>query len=355
MQQKIILQFFQLKSTAVFSCALPALLSMASCCFIPMNDTSRKTCNCGPEKNIALSAPQPQKETTPAAGLVAGKPAESLSASNTSFPLDSFSPGADVEYSLQDDETIFKQISQYSSHPSLTTMSSISGSLNIQQNLQRTKAEKKLPLGIKKINSHLVAGPNISFKSSKEDYGNVQHKHKPGIGFQAGIRSDYFFSEKFAVTAGLLFKQNNASEELNYNSPGEPGGGNYNENFTTKYQYNYLSVPILAMYQATENLSVSAGPELNYLVGASSKTDDGDKESLTKNSTKFGVGVQAAVKYKFAGVPIAVELLYDHRISRLNEKTTAYSPGSSYDSPAWNMKGIQLNIVCALCELLKKR
>jgi hypothetical protein len=355
MQQKIIIPSFYLKSASAFNFVLGAVLSLSSCCFIPLNSTTKKPCNCGPEKNIAATAPQPQSKTTPVVGFAADPALEILPGSNTSFQSDDFLPAGISDYSLQDTVSMFHQTSQNKTHPSWITMSSLYSEFPEQQHLLEGRAEKQMPLGIKKINTHLVAGPNVSFKSSKEDYGNVQHKHKPGMGFQAGIRSDYFFSEKFAVSAGLLFKQNNASEELNYNSPGEPGGGNYNENYTTKYKYNYLSVPLLAMYTVTENLSLSAGPELNYLVGASSKTDDGDKESLTKNSTKFGVGVQAAVKYKFAGAPIAVELLYDHRISRLNKKTTSYSPGSSYESPAWNMKSIQLSIVCALCELMKKR
>jgi hypothetical protein len=355
MQQKIIIKSLNVKSITVYNLTLIAIISLGSCCFIPMNTTARKPCNCSPEKNIAVSAPQLQNHYTSDTSVATDQATEILPAFDTNIQSDSFLPVAASDYSLPGIGGAVHYTIQYNSNASLIMKSSLSGDVFEQQYLSKRNTEKKIPLGIKKINTHLVAGPNISFKSSKEDYGSVQHKHKPGTGFQAGIRSDYFFSQKFAVSAGLLFKQNNASEELNYNSPGEPGGGNYNENFTTKYTYNYLSVPLLAMYTVTENLSLSAGPELNYLVGASSKTDDGDKESLTKNSTKFGVGVQAAVKYKFTGVPIAVELLYDHRISRLNKKTTAYSPGSSYDSPAWNMKGIQLSIVCALCELMKKR
>lgn len=47
---------------------------------------------------------------------------------------------------------------------------------------------KGCPFGIRSITSHFIAGPNVSFKSSKEGddvYGDSEHKHQPGGGFSS--------------------------------------------------------------------------------------------------------------------------------------------------------------------------
>ena len=220
---------------------------------------------------------------------------------------------------------------------------------------------KSCPLGIRSIRSHIIAGPNMSFKGSKEGndvYGNNGHKHQPGVGFQVGMGSSLSFTDKFSVNPSLLVKQNNASEKITYNST-EPGGGDPGYESKDKYSYTYLSAPVVASYKVGKQTEVFAGPEINYLLNASVKNDSptgGDnKENITKNSVKLGVGVQAGIKYRIPSgngdSPFGVQLLYEHRISRLNEKN---SDGySTYDAPGWNIKGFQLGVTCSICNLMK--
>jgi hypothetical protein len=217
-------------------------------------------------------------------------------------------------------------------------------------------AEKKMPLGIKSIQSFITMGPNLSFKSSKENYGNVNHKSKPGVGFQFGFGTSYYFTDRFAITPSLLFKHNTATETISYNTTGEPGGGAAQET-STKYSYSYLSVPILATVKINKQLTVMAGPEANLLVGAKTRSKyagNTEKEDISSSSVKAGLGVQAGVKYDIPGSPIGIQLIYDHRISRLNKKSSEYyTGGGGYTTPAWNMKSIQLGVTCAICEFLK--
>lgn len=217
------------------------------------------------------------------------------------------------------------------------------------------KSEKKLPLGIKGISTSIIGGPNLSFKSSKEDYGNTDHKHSPGAGVQLGVTMSCVFSEKFAVAPALIFKSNSATETLGQ-TIGEPGGGDPGNEIKSKYNYSYLSVPVMAQIKVNDQLTLMAGPELNLLLGATVKTTgygDTDKTDIKDNSVKAGAGIQAGVKYNIPNSPIGIQLIYDHRLSRLNEKTTDYYPGGGYETPAWNMKSIQLGVICELCELIK--
>lgn len=212
---------------------------------------------------------------------------------------------------------------------------------------------KKLPLGIKSISTTLVAGPNLSMKRSAEDYGNMNHKSIPGIGYQLGVGAKIGFSDKFAVEPSLMIKHNPASEKLSYaNTGGEPGAST-----TDKYSYTYLSVPIYANIKASEKIDILVGPEMNYLLGANVKYDGGNKESLTSNSIKLGLGLQAGLRYnlpaKSGPSGMGIQVLYDHRLSRLNEKSYSYmGGGSSSEVPAWRMSSFNLMFFADLCELL---
>lgn len=232
-------------------------------------------------------------------------------------------------------------------------------------NIANKPAERKLPLGIKGITTSIIAGPTISFKSTKEDYGASNHKNKPGTGVVLGIGNTLYFSETFAVNASLLFKSNNASDELSYTIPGDPGspgGGGGSSSITkTKTSYSYLSAPILAQIKISNQLTAVVGPEINYLLGASEKPSGyGEKTKITDNSVRVGVGAQAGLRYDFPESPLGIQLLYDQRISSLNKKTQTvdYYPGggggSSYEIPAVHMGSVQVGVTCALCELMKK-
>ena len=225
------------------------------------------------------------------------------------------------------------------------------------------ETEKKLPLGIKGITTSIIAGPTISFKSSKSDNGNNNHKNKPGTGVVLGIGNTLYFSEKFAVNASLLFKSNSATDETSYTIPGDPGGpggGSSNES-KTKSSFSFLSAPILAQIKLSDQLTAVVGPEINYLMGASQKPSGyGEKTKITDNSVRVGLGAQAGLRYEIPNSPLGIQLLYDQRISRLNKKTETvdYYPGGggggSYEIPAVHMSSVQVGVTCALCELMKK-
>jgi hypothetical protein len=214
--------------------------------------------------------------------------------------------------------------------------------------------ESDCPLSQEGRHTHVTAGPNMNFKSAGSDvYPNG--KHHPGIGFQVGFQTVYRFNEKFSVVPGLIFKQNNAKETGEITEGGEPP---YNESYKIedKYSYNYLSAPILAQYNLTESLSLSAGPEINYLLSAkvnSTRTfggeDQKEKRNISDESVRLGVGVQAGVKYEFPDSRWSLELLYDHRLSRLNKKPEDYP----YPTEAWRMKSVQLSAKCRICDLVK--
>lgn len=190
----------------------------------------------------------------------------------------------------------------------------------------------------------ITAGPLLNFKSSAESYGGGYGKHEPGVGLNIGVGTVLPFNKHWAIAPALRFTQKNASEKISYSIPGEPG-----MEFKDKYSYNYLGGSLLAQYRVSRNVSLVAGPEVNYLLSSSMKPSEGEKQSLNKSSTKVGLDLIAGIKYE---IPSAnrrsrwgIQLMYDHRISRLNKKKDE----DGQDVPAYRMKSLQLGVAYNIC------
>jgi Outer membrane protein beta-barrel domain len=201
----------------------------------------------------------------------------------------------------------------------------------------------------------ITLGPVLSFKSSNEDYGGGYGDHKPGVGFAVGVGTVLPFNNRWAMAPALRFTQKNASETLSY--PGGPGFGGME--FKDKYSYNYLGGTVMAQYRAGKRISLVAGREVNFLLASSVKSGGsdgtGDKQSLNKNSKKVGFDLLAGIKYdvpaKDSRSKWGVQLLYDHRLSRLNKKKDE----NGIAIPAYKMKGVQLSVAYNICSGCNKK
>jgi hypothetical protein len=317
-------------STVLLS-VIAIMFLLQGCCFGP-EDIAKTPCRCSDKPAYATKN---KSQVTIVAETVSGKPANDPKQDKT----------------LQPDPSLLH------TSPIFTTKAKTEQALSPAEANVSMRTAKSLPLGIKGIRSHLIAGPNMSFKSSKEDYGNIDHKHKPGVGFEMGFGSTLSFSDKFAVSTGLVFKKNNASEVLSYSSTGEPGTGGSTTEYESKYSYSFISVPLVAEYKLTDQLTAIAGPEINFLTGATVKSSgygDTEKTDIKDNSVKTGISIQAGIRYTIPKSPIAIQVVYDHRLSRLNEKSDYYIPGgSSGDTPPWRMSGFSLGLIFDACSFLE--
>lgn len=195
----------------------------------------------------------------------------------------------------------------------------------------------------------ITTGSSLNFKSSKEEYGGGYGKHKPGVGFNIGVGTVLPFNKHWAVAPAVRFTQKNASEKIEYPSPG--GGGT--EVYKDNYSYNYLGGTMLAQYSAGKHVSFVAGPEVNFLIASSVKnggsSGTGEKQSLNKTSQKVGLDLLAGVKLEIPAKNSrsrwGLQLMYDHRLSRLNKKKDE----NGVDIPAYKMKSIQLGLAYNIC------
>lgn len=205
----------------------------------------------------------------------------------------------------------------------------------------------KAAKAVKAISTRFTAGPNLSFYRTKADYPGGTYNTKPGTGFQAGAALSIKFSEKFSFSPGLLLKHNKASDEVKYNN----GTDQYSS--ATDYQFTYLSLPLLAEIGLGKNLSLLAGPEVNFLMSAKEKSG-GQTDNVKKSSVSTGLGAQAGLKFLFSDKSaFGFQVLYDYRISRLNKSESGYGGGGgTYEVPGTHMGSLQVGVVCELCRLL---
>ena len=298
-----------------------SILSLQSCCFqFEEGIAKKKNCNCGRELTLTSSSEKKEIAQSPIV------PPHNANVSSQHIAVGS------NEENLLESNSISKKEG--------TGVKMISA--------------KKPPLGIKAMNTHLVAGPSVSFMSN-DDNGDS----KSGVGFQAGIKTTFAFSNQFNVSTGLLVKKNAASETIK--TTGEPGGGDPGMEYKSKYGFTYLSAPLMAEFKTGSGFTLMAGPELNLLLGASAKTSvNGNNEQKTDikdQMVKTGIGIQAGVKYNFPRSPLMLQLVYDHRLSRLDKETTDYvapggGGGSGSDNKGSRMKSIQLGLGFSICDLL---
>lgn len=209
---------------------------------------------------------------------------------------------------------------------------------------------RNIPLGIKAITTDIIAGPNLTMLKDKS---SSSADYKAGVGVQAGLRFHYYFSRQFSVSPGILFRTRNAHETYSYGGGGgEPGSpGEPSTESKTKYAFSFISVPLQAEFHPNPKISLSAGPELNYLlsgtVQSSYNGSNTEKYKVTDNLKRFGLGIEAGVGYQ-ATKKVGVEFRVNHRLSDLDDTEYMYGGGDG----GRGMTSMELSVTCLLCSLL---
>ncbi len=72
---------------------------------------------------------------------------------------------------------------------------------------------------------------------------------------------------------------------------------------TERYSLSYLNVPFVARYQVSDNVSVFAGPQISFLVGAKKKVEYGDEKDKRDAKDEFktaAASLSIGASYEFA-------------------------------------------------------
>jgi hypothetical protein len=151
------------------------------------------------------------------------------------------------------------------------------------------------------------AGLNLSTLT-----GDIPDEAKLRPGFHAGVVAEFKLTEQFSIQPELLYSQQGMKYDVT-----EDG-----VDVKSTWKVDYLTLPIAAKYYIIEGLSIEAGPQIAYRVGAKIKmTADGynDENYDIKDETKaIEFGIIGGVAYD---LPMGVffQARYNAGISKVND------------------------------------
>lgn len=118
------------------------------------------------------------------------------------------------------------------------------------------------------------------------------------IGFHVGGFAEIKLSDKFAVQPELVYSTQG----------GKVDGG--------KYNFDYLNIPIMAKFYATEQFSIEAGPQIGFLMSAKVKPDSGDSIDVKDELKSTDFGANIGLGYNFTE-NISANLRYNLGLSNI--------------------------------------
>lgn len=130
----------------------------------------------------------------------------------------------------------------------------------------------------KDISFGVKGGLNISSVTNAVQYGTNSSSL---IGFHLGFFGEFMVSDKFAVQPELLYSTQGVKVD--------DSGGN-----KIDAKLDYINIPVMAKYYATNSFSLEFGPQIGFLVSAKEKSGGvtTDIKDATK-STDFGLNLGA--------------------------------------------------------------
>ncbi|MES2812078.1 MAG: porin family protein [Bacteroidota bacterium] len=101
------------------------------------------------------------------------------------------------------------------------------------------------------------------------------------VSFHVGGFAEIKLSDKFAFQPELLYSAQGAKAD----------GGSYD--------VNYLNIPLMAKYFATEKFSIEAGPQVGFLMSAKANPDSGDSVDIKDELKSTDFGFNLGLGYNF--------------------------------------------------------
>lgn len=129
-------------------------------------------------------------------------------------------------------------------------------------------------------------------------------------GFHVGLLAEMFLNEQFSLQPEILYSTQGA--EL------------MGDHLSTKYNLEYVSVPVMAKYYIADGLNLQVGPQFSFLSKAETK---GEIEGLGSgtinvkdNTESFDFGVNFGLGYEFAA-GVFVDARYNLGLSKINKQS----------------------------------
>ena len=146
------------------------------------------------------------------------------------------------------------------------------------------------------------------------------------FGYHLGGFAEIGLSKKFSIQPEVLFNQFNQDTATKFSQV-------YKLNNLDNVKLNYLSIPILLNYNASNFFSLQAGPQFGILMDQNAKLVQNGKDAFKKGDFSMLAGVQL----KFSGIRIYGR--YAIGLNNLNDAD---------NQDKWKSQGFQLGVGLAI-------
>lgn len=173
----------------------------------------------------------------------------------------------------------------------------------------------------------------LNFSSLSSD-GNDDENLK--VGYHVGVFSTIPLSTSFALQPELLYS--NKGMKMNYDESAIANG-------ETKFNLNYIDLPVKLVFKLTENFDVQFGPYVSYLINANTKTDadvlgffdiDSEDELDRDRFNAIDYGLSTGVGFDLGGLVFGANYNF------------GLKPVAKEGDPAYNLLGDKKNQVVQL-------
>lgn len=173
-------------------------------------------------------------------------------------------------------------------------------------------------------------GINIGYNSSTVTSGYFSAD--PGIGFNTGFATDYYFSDRWSIKGKLIYDQKGWDNGFFDNGLGA---------LKADYNLNYLTIPVMANWHfgSKRNWYLNFGPYAGFLLNAkesSLNTEVNDYFNSTDFGLALGVGVKIPVSDKlkiyleYDGQGGMSNIFKDNQGNRITGSRSAFNVGLNF-------------------------
>ncbi len=141
--------------------------------------------------------------------------------------------------------------------------------------------------------------------------------YNPAAGVHAGLLSHIHFNDHWALQPEVVFSTQGAK----YRNAG-------NE---TKHNLAYINVPVLVQYMFKNGLRVQAGPQVGFLVHASSRTND-LKKHTADDYNKVEFALSAGGSYQVPNTGFGFDARFNFGLSDIDRNTPVSSGNRGFQA-----------------------
>jgi hypothetical protein len=162
------------------------------------------------------------------------------------------------------------------------------------------------------VNIGIKGGVNV-YNINNDD--NTKYGQRTGYNF--GLLGHIHFNSQFAVQPEIVFSTQGATID----------------NGNTKYNLDYINVPVLFQYMFDNGFRLQAGPQVGILISAKSKSNNNITDFKNDfNPIDFGVSIGAS--YVVPSTGFGIDARYNLGLSNINKNSSVNSTN----------RGIQLGV-----------